>query len=92
MKPSRNPTSLLLGAILLAPPAASAAMDRHALVTRHNLDGNELHGQIPLGNRGLLYAIAMMAAGWEGAPPGPAPGFPQDGSWTVKSEGLKRAP
>ena len=50
MKPSRNPTSLLLGAILLAPPAASAAMDRHALVTRHNLDWNDLHGQIPLGN------------------------------------------
>jgi len=55
------------------------------------------------GNGGLLYAVAMMAAGWdrpgsEGfrtankAPMTHAPGFPQDGSWTVKWEGLKQAP
>ena len=44
------------------------------------------------GNGGLLYAVAMMAAGWDGAPAGNAPGFPQDGSWTVRWEGLKRAP
>jgi len=28
----------------------------------------------------ILYAIAMMAAGWRGAPQKPAPGFPDDGS------------
>jgi len=45
------------------------------------------------GNGGLLYAVAMMAAGWDGAPAGKhAPGFPDDGSWTVKWEGLKPAP
>jgi hypothetical protein len=44
------------------------------------------------GNGGLLYAVAMMAAGWDGAPDGPAPGFPDDGSWVVKWEGLKKAP
>jgi hypothetical protein len=44
------------------------------------------------GNGGLLYAVAMMAAGWDGCPAGPAPGFPNDGSWTVKWEGLKKAP
>jgi len=45
------------------------------------------------GNGGLLYAVAMMAAGWDGAPAGqPAPGFPADGSWVVKWEGLKKAP
>lgn len=43
------------------------------------------------GNGGLLYAVAMMAAGWDGAPGMHAPGFPQDGSWTVKWEGLKKA-
>lgn len=43
------------------------------------------------GNGGLLYAVAMMAAGWDGAPDVHAPGFPQDGSWTVKWEGLKKA-
>jgi hypothetical protein len=44
-------------------------------------------------NGGLLYAVAMMAAGWDGAPMGKhAPGFPDDGSWTVRAEGFLRAP
>jgi len=41
------------------------------------------------GNGGLLYAIAMMTAGWDGAQKHHAPGFPQDGAWVVKWEGLK---
>ena len=45
------------------------------------------------GNGGLLYAVAMMAAGWDGAPAGQsAPGFPHDGSWTVRWEDLKPSP
>jgi hypothetical protein len=44
------------------------------------------------GNGGLLYAVAMMAAGWDGAPDRPSPGFPDDGTWVVKWEGLKPAP
>ncbi len=44
------------------------------------------------GNGGLLYAVAMMAAGWDGCPDKSAPGFPADGSWVVKREGLKKAP
>jgi len=66
------------------------------------------------GNGGLLYAVAMMAAGWDppsqgssllrqeatagrvgvagGCPDRNAPGFPDDGSWVVKWEGLKKAP
>jgi len=43
-------------------------------------------------NGGLLYAAALMAAGWDGAPHRNAPGFPDDGSWTVKWEDLKTAP
>ena len=43
------------------------------------------------GNGGLLYAVAMMAAGWDGCPDKHAPGFPDDGSWVVKWEGLKKA-
>ena len=38
------------------------------------------------------YAVAMMSAGWDGAPHRNAPGFPNDGMWTVKWEGLKPAP
>ncbi len=44
------------------------------------------------GNGGLLYAVAMMAAGWDGAPHRNAPGFPDNGSWKVRWEGLKPAP
>ncbi|MDO5565683.1 MAG: hypothetical protein Q4G59_03425 [Planctomycetia bacterium] len=44
------------------------------------------------GNGGLLYAIAMMAAGWDGAPDTPCPGFPQNGKWKVRFEGLHKAP
>jgi len=41
-------------------------------------------------NGGLLAAVALMAAGWRGrAAPGNAPpGFPADGSWRVRWEGL----
>lgn len=38
-------------------------------------------------NGGLLAALALMAAGWEGGPPGHAPGFPGR-EWTVAWEGL----
>ena len=36
-------------------------------------------------NGALLTAVAMMAEGWTGSE-GPAPGFPKDGSWSVKYE------
>jgi hypothetical protein len=43
-------------------------------------------------NCSLLSAVALMAAGWDGAPPTPAPGFPHDGRWVVRWEGLQRLP
>jgi hypothetical protein len=43
------------------------------------------------GAGGLLYAVALMAAGWDGAPDGHAPGFPADGGWQVAWEGLSPA-
>jgi hypothetical protein len=33
-----------------------------------------------------------MAAGWDGAPTMDAPGFPKDGTWVVRSEGLRSLP
>jgi hypothetical protein len=33
-----------------------------------------------------------MIAGWDGAPKVNAPGFPQDGTWSVKWEGLNPMP
>jgi hypothetical protein len=41
-------------------------------------------------NGGLLAAVALMAAGWEGGPDGNAPGFPQ--RWNVRHEGLMPRP
>jgi hypothetical protein len=44
-------------------------------------------------NGGLLTAAAMMAAGWDGADAAQhAPGFPRDGSWKVRFEGIVRLP
>ena len=53
----------------------------------HNWQRPNLPCYLP-GNGGLLYAIAMMAAGWKNAPHAAAPGFPDDGSWHVRWEGL----
>ena len=43
-------------------------------------------------NGGLLYAVALMAAGWEGAPETATPGFPSNGRWNVRWENLAPAP
>ncbi|MFT3830114.1 MAG: hypothetical protein QM691_10465 [Opitutaceae bacterium] len=43
-------------------------------------------------NASLLLAVGVMAGGWDGAPAGPAPGFPKDGRWTVRAEGFERMP
>jgi hypothetical protein len=42
-------------------------------------------------NGSLLFAAALLAAGWDGES-GTAPGFPRDGHWQVRSEGLQRLP
>jgi hypothetical protein len=41
------------------------------------------------GNGALLTAIAMMCAGWDGCKDLHNPGFPNDGKWDVRWEGLK---
>ena len=43
-------------------------------------------------NGGLLYATAMMAAGWDSSPKRNAPGFPGNGQWDVRWENLQPAP
>ncbi len=58
------------------------------LTNGHNYQDERLTLYLP-GNGGLLTAVAMMAAGWDGAPDKHAPGFPSDGKWIVKWEGLK---
>jgi hypothetical protein len=76
------------------PGLAIEALLNPAAKNRYDERGLCLGGPPPYlpGNGGLLYAVAMMAAGWDGAPPGHAPGFPSDGAWTVRWENLKAAP
>ncbi|MFT3737794.1 MAG: hypothetical protein QM786_03470 [Breznakibacter sp.] len=56
----------------------------------HNFQDERLRIYLP-GNGGLLTAVAMMCAGYDGHTQ-PVPGFPADGSWNVKWEGLEPMP
>ena len=56
----------------------------------HNYQDDRLRLYLP-GNGGLLTAIAMMVAGYEGSNEN-MPGIPKNGKWKVKWEGLKKMP
>lgn len=73
------------------PQTAVDALLKDSPKNNYSIEGINGGWYLP-GNGGLLYAIAMMAAGWDGAPERPAPGFPDDGTWVVKWEGLQKAP
>jgi len=60
------------------------------LVNGHNYQDSRLRCYLP-GNGGLLTAVAMMCAGWDGCEMA-NPGFPKDGTWNVRWEGLKPMP
>jgi len=57
----------------------------------HNYQRPALSIYLPA-NGGLLSAIAMMCAGWDGAPDRYAPGFPTNGLWKVRYENLRPLP
>jgi hypothetical protein len=56
----------------------------------HNYQDQRLRCYLP-GNGGLLTAIAMMCAGWDGCTE-KNPGFPKNGKWNVHWEGLNKMP
>ncbi len=60
------------------------------LANGHNYQDERLRVYMP-GNGGLLTAIAMMVAGYDGNIP-TLPGIPKNGKWKVKWEGLKKMP
>jgi len=59
------------------------------LVSGHNYQDGRLRVYLP-GNGALLASVAMMLAGWDGCPDRHNPGFPDDGRWDVRWEGLNR--
>lgn len=60
------------------------------LINGHNYQDQRLRVYLP-GNGGLLMTVAMMCAGWDGSE-GVNPGFPKDGKWNVRWEGIKPMP
>lgn len=60
------------------------------LVNGHNYQDARLRVYLP-GNGGLLTAVAMMCAGWDGNEKN-TPGFPKNGKWNVQWEGLAPMP
>lgn len=60
------------------------------LVNGHNYQDGRLRVYLP-GNGGLLTAVALMCAGWDGCKVD-NPGFPKDGAWDVRWEGLQPMP
>lgn len=56
----------------------------------HNYQNSSLRCYLP-GNGGLLAAVAMMCAGYDGCTT-ESPGFPKDGSWNVRWEGFRPMP
>ena len=80
---------------LLRPDIAVRAItmnDRSDLLlpSGNNYRSETLRMYLP-GNGGLLLAVAMMCAGWDGCEV-ENPGFPKDGGWDVRWEGLQPMP
>jgi len=75
------------------PELAVEALLKDSPRNQYDFQGINTGGPCPYlpGNGGLLYAVAMMAAGWDGAPTRHAPGFPENGQWQVCWEGLNPA-
>lgn len=71
---------------MLLNPSKKFGFDTHGLV-----GGGNPYPYFP-SNGGLLYAVAMMTAGWEGDHNVKEPGWPKDGSWVIKWEDIKQAP
>ncbi|MBQ7239312.1 MAG: hypothetical protein IJS20_11020 [Bacteroidales bacterium] len=60
------------------------------LLSGHNYQDSRLRLYLP-GNGGLLSAVALMCAGWDGCKE-KNPGFPKDGNWDVRWEGILPMP
>lgn len=76
------------------PAIAVDALLYDAPTNQFLLNGCATGGPYPYfpANGGLLYAVAMMAGGWDGAAHRNAPGFPDNGDWVVRWENLNPAP
>jgi hypothetical protein len=65
--------------------------NNHYTASGHCPQGGDIAAYLPA-NGSLLTAVALMAAGWDGAPNVDAPGFPKNGDWVVHWEDLQPLP
>ena len=89
------PTLTMNATRLLQPEIAVRAItmdnrDDLLLPSGNNYRSTRLRSYLP-GNGGLLLAVSMMCAGWDGCTI-ENPGFPKDGNWNVRWEGLSPMP
>lgn len=89
------PTTCMNATRLLEPELAIDALlmpkrTNTYLPNGHNYQDGRLRCYLP-GNGGLLTAVALMCAGWDGCTT-PLPGFPKDGKWDVRYEGILPMP
>lgn len=80
-----NEPTMAIDALLVNTPKNTS------LANGHNYQEPNLPVYLPA-NGGLLTAVSMMAAGWDGCPDRPSPGFPANGQWVVKYENLEKMP
>ena len=89
------PTAAMCAARLAEPEKAVNALlmeqpTNTFLPNGHNYQSERLRIYLP-GNGGLLTAIAMMCAGWDESAQS-TPGFPKNGKWNVRWEGIHPMP
>ncbi len=89
------PTLAMNATRVMRPDVAVRALtvnDREDLLlpSGNNYRSDRLRTYMPA-NGGLLLAAALMCAGWDGCPVD-NPGFPKDGTWEVRWEGLLPMP
>lgn len=90
--PAMAMTATRLGEPLTAVDALLLDVPKNRyLANGHNHQTAQLPVYLP-GNGGLLAAVALMVAGFDGDDDAATPGFPDDGSWTVRHEGFHRSP
>ena len=69
------------------PQRSDVALDRNAPPGARK---REIAVYMPA-NGAFLAAVGLMVAGWDGSE-GEFPGFPQDGTWSIRAEGMHRMP
>lgn len=87
------PMTAMTAARLQMPEKAIDALFMNVQTNTYLVNGhNYQEGRLPIylpGNGGVLTTVAMMCAGWDGTTE-KNPGFPKDGKWNVRWEGLQK--